>query len=151
MWKEFKDFITRGNVFSIAVAFIMGAAFGPIIRSLVNDIIMPPIGLLLGKVDFANLFISLTGTNYESLAAAQEAGAPTINYGVFINTVINFLIIAFVIFLLVRQVNKTKAKEEKVAEPTTKECPHCFTTIPIKASRCPNCTSELKVPKAGEG
>ena len=147
MWKEFKAFILRGNIFNMAVAFIMGLAFAPIVSSLVNDIIMPPIGMLLGKVDFANLFISLTGTKYASLAEAKAAGAPTINYGVFFNTIINFVIIAFVVFLLVKMVSNAMKKEEKVAVPTTKECPHCFTMIPIKASRCPNCTSELTTKK----
>jgi len=144
MLKDFRDFIMRGNVLELAVAVIIGTAFTAIVNSLVNDILMPPIGLLLGGVDFTNLFISLTGTSYETLAAAQEAGAPTINYGLFINAIIEFLIIAFVIFLIVRQVERMKPKEEeKTAEPTEKECPYCHTTIPIQAVRCPNCTSEL--------
>jgi large conductance mechanosensitive channel len=132
----------RGNVLDLAVAVIIGVAFGAIVVSFVNDILMPPIGLLLGGVDFSNLFISLDGQSYPSLAAAQEAGAPTINYGVFINTVINFLIIAFAIFLIVRLANRMQ-KEEAPGEPTTKECPHCISTIPIRATRCPNCTSQL--------
>ena len=145
MWKEFKEFIARGNVIDLAIGVIIGGAFGQIVSSLVNDIIMPPIGLLLGNADFSDLFIDLSGEGYESLAAAQEAGAATINYGLFINTVINFIIVAFVIFLIVRQINRMKRKEEAPpAEPTTKECPHCFTTIPIKATRCPNCTTQLE-------
>lgn len=143
MWKEFKAFIMRGNVLDLAVAVILGAAFGAVVTSFVKDIIMPPIGLLLGKVDFANLFVSLNGQSFPSLAAAQAAGAPTLNYGVFINTIINFLIIALVIFLVVRVANKLQ-KPKVAAAPSTKDCPFCFTTIPIKAKRCPNCTSELK-------
>ena len=142
MLNEFKKFVMRGNVLDLAVAVIIGVAFGAIVVSFVNDILMPPIGLLLGGVDFSNLFISLDGQSYPSLAAAQEAGAPTINYGVFINTVINFLIIAFAIFLIVRLANRMQ-KEEAPGEPTTKECPHCISTIPIRATRCPNCTSQL--------
>ncbi len=147
MWEEFKKFIARGNVVDLAVGVIIGGAFGSIVSSLVNDIIMPPIGLLLGNVDFTNLFIDLSGQGYESRSAAAEAGAATINYGVFINTIITFLIVAFVVFLLVRQINRLRAKqkkEEAPAEPTTKECPYCFTTIPIKATRCPNCTTQLE-------
>jgi len=139
---EFKKFVMRGNVLDLAVAVIIGVAFGAIVVSFVNDILMPPIGLLLGGVDFSNLFISLDGQSYPSLAAAQEAGAPTINYGVFINSVINFLIIAFAIFLIVRLASRMQ-KEEAPDEPTTKECPHCISAIPIKATRCPNCTSQL--------
>ena len=142
MLDEFKKFVMRGNVLDLAVAVIIGVAFGAIVVSFVNDILMPPIGLLLGGVDFSNLFISLDGQSYPSLAAAQEAGAPTINYGVFINTVINFLIIAFAIFLIVRLASRMQ-KEEAPGEPTTKECPHCISTIPIRATRCPNCTSQL--------
>lgn len=145
MWKEFKKFIARGNVIDLAIGVIIGGAFNKIVTSLVNDVIMPPIGLLLGKVDFTNLFIDLTGGGYETLAAAQEAGAPTINYGIFINTLINFIIVAIVIFLLVRQVNRLQRKPEKPpTEPTTKTCPHCFTDIPIKATRCPHCTTHLE-------
>ncbi len=145
MWKEFKEFIARGNVIDLAVAVIIGAAFNSIVQSFVNDIIMPPIGLLLGGVDFSSLYINLSRTSYESLAAAQEAGAPTINYGLFINTVVNFLIVAFVVFLMVRQINKLQKEPEAPEEaPTTKECPHCHTEIPIEATRCPNCTSHLE-------
>jgi large conductance mechanosensitive channel len=143
MWKEFKQFIARGNVIDLAVAVIIGAAFGKIITSFVNDILMPPIGLLLGNVDFANLFITLSGGSYATLAEAQAAGAATINYGVFINTIIDFLIVAFAIFLLVKQVNRLK-KPAPPAEPTTKACPYCLSEIPIKAIRCPHCTSELE-------
>ncbi len=144
MWKEFKEFIARGNVIDLAIGVIIGGAFSAIVSSLVNDIIMPPIGLLLGNVDFSNLFIDLSGQGYESRATAEEAGAATINYGIFINHVISFVIIAFVVFLLVQQINRLKRKEEEApSEPTTKECPHCFTTIPIKATRCPHCTTQL--------
>jgi large conductance mechanosensitive channel len=144
MWKEFRAFAMRGSVLDLAVGIIIGTAFGRIITSLVNDIIMPPIGLLLGKADFTNLFINLSGTPHATLAEAKAAGAATINYGVFINTVLDFLIVAFVIFLLVRQINRWQRQPEaKPAAPTTKECPYCFSTIPLKATRCPQCTSEL--------
>jgi large conductance mechanosensitive channel len=145
MLKEFKEFAMRGNVVDMAVGIIIGAAFGKIVSSLVNDVIMPPIGLLFGNVDFSELYINLSGQTYDSLAAAQEAGAPTINIGVFINTVLDFVIVALVIFLLIRQMNRLKRKEEPVeAAPTTKECPHCLSTIPLKATRCPQCTSQLR-------
>jgi large conductance mechanosensitive channel len=144
MLKEFKDFAMRGNVLDMAIGIIIGAAFGKIVTSLVNDIIMPPIGLLLGRVNFTDLFINLSGTSYASLADAQAAGAPTINYGLFLNTILDFVIVAFAIFLIVRQVNRlSKPKVEAPAEPTTKECPFCLTQIAIKATRCPNCTSQL--------
>ncbi len=143
IWKEFKTFITRGNVIDLAVAVIIGGAFNKIVSSLVNDIIMPPIGLLLGRVDFSNLFINLSDQQYESLAQAQEAGAATINYGLFINTIVQFIIVAFVVFLLVQQINRMK-KPKPAKPPATKTCPHCFTTIPIKATRCPNCTTYLE-------
>jgi large conductance mechanosensitive channel len=142
MIKEFKQFIMRGNVLDLAVGIIIGGAFGKIISSLVDDIIMPPVGLLLGKVDFANLFISLDGNAYASLAAAKAAGAATWNYGLFINTLINFLIVAFAIFLLIKQVNRFQ-KPAPVEEPNTKDCPYCQTAIPVKATRCPHCTSQL--------
>jgi large conductance mechanosensitive channel len=142
MLKEFKEFIAKGNVMDMAVGVIIGAAFGKIVGSLVEDVIMPPIGLLLGKVDFAGLFLNLSGKDYETLKAAKEAGAATLNYGLFINTVINFLIVAFVIFLVVKQVNRLK-RPEPAAAPTTKECPHCCSAIPLKATRCPACTSAL--------
>jgi large conductance mechanosensitive channel len=143
MFKEFKAFAMRGNVLDMAVGIIIGAAFGRIISSFVADIIMPPIGLLIGKVDFSGLFLNISGTSYPTLAAAKAAGAATINYGVFLNTVLDFLIVALVIFMLVRQVNRWN-KPAPAAAPTTKECPYCVSTIPLKATRCPNCTSELR-------
>ena len=133
----------KGNVLDMAIGIIIGVAFGAIVTSLVKDIIMPPIGLLLGGVNFTDLFITLDGNQYISLAAAQAAGAPTINYGVFINTIIDFIIVAFVIFLIVRQMNRMKRVSEPAAA-TTKECPYCYTQIPIPATRCPNCTSTLE-------
>ena len=150
MLKEFKEFVLRGNVMDMAVGIIIGAAFGTIVTSLVNDVIMPPIGLLLGGLDFANLLIVLKAGSpagpYASLADAQAAGAVTVNYGVFINALVSFLIVAFVIFLLIRSINRMKREEEAPpAEPTTKECPYCLSTIPIKATRCPHCTSELSM------
>ena len=149
MMKEFKDFAMRGNVVDMAVGIIIGAAFGTIIKSLVSDVIMPPIGLALGNVDFANLFgVLKQGTPvgpYASLADAQAAGAVTVNYGVFINTIISFIIVAFCVFLLIRSMNSMKREAEAPpVEPTTRECPYCFSTIPIKATRCGFCTSELK-------
>lgn len=145
MLKEFKEFAMRGNVLDMAVGIIIGGAFGKIISSFVSDVLMPPIGLLLGKLDFSNLFVDLSGQGHASLAAAKAAGAATINYGVFLNTVIDFVIVAFAIFLLIRQVNRLKRKEEAApAVPTTKDCPYCATAIPIKAVRCPSCTSDLK-------
>lgn len=144
MWEEFKKFAMRGSVIDLAIGIILGTAFGAIVNSFVNDIIMPPIGLLLGRVDFSNLFINLSSTPYASLAEAQQAGAPTINYGIFINTIINFLIVALVLFLIIRQVNRWTAKPAEPAAPTTKECPYCYSEIPIKATRCPNCTSQLQ-------
>jgi large conductance mechanosensitive channel len=142
MLKEFKAFAMRGNVLDMAVGIIIGAAFGRIITSLVGDIVMPPIGRLVGKVDFSGLFLNISGTDYPTLAQAKAAGAATINYGVFLNTVLDFLIVAFVIFLLVRQVNRW-SKPAPVAALTTKECPYCISAIPLKATRCPNCTSQL--------
>ncbi|HXX45484.1 MAG TPA: large-conductance mechanosensitive channel protein MscL [Candidatus Acidoferrales bacterium] len=142
MFKEFKEFAMRGNVVDMAVGIIIGAAFGRIITSLVNDIIIPPIGLLLGKVDFSGLFLNISGKSYDTLAAAKAAGAATINYGAFLNTVIDFIIVAFAIFLMVRQINRWN-KPAPTAAPTTKECPYCVSTIPIKATRCPNCTSQV--------
>ncbi len=133
----------RGNVIDLAVGVIIGAAFGKIITSFVNDILMPPIGRLLGKVDFTNLFVSLTGVKYASLAEAQEAAAPTLNYGLFIKNVIDFIIVAIVIFLLIRAINRLSRKDEKPAEVTTRDCPFCQTSISVKATRCPNCTSEV--------
>lgn len=142
MIKEFKDFIMRGNVLDLAIGVIIGGAFGKIISSLVSDVLMPPIGMLLGKVDFSNLFLDLSGGHYASLADAQAAGAATLNYGLFINNIINFLIIALVIFMIVKQVNRLQ-KPQPAAVPITKECPFCKSTIPIKATRCPYCTSQL--------
>ena len=144
MLKEFKEFAMRGNVIDMAVGIIIGAAFGTIVKSLVDDVIMPPIGLLLGNVDFSNLYINLSGQDYASLAEAQKAGAATLNYGLFLNTIINFIIVAFAVFLLIRQVNRFAKKKEAPAAPTAKECPHCLSSIPIKATRCPHCTSQLQ-------
>ena len=143
MLKEFKEFAFKGSLIDLAFAVIMGGAFGKIITSFVNDIIMPLLGQLLGKVNFADLFISLSGVKYASLADAQAAGAATVNYGLFINTIIDFIIVAFIIFLIIRQINRMKKAPAPVA-PTTKDCQFCFTQIPIPATRCPNCTSELK-------
>jgi large conductance mechanosensitive channel len=145
MLREFREFAMRGNVVDLAVGIIIGAAFGKIITSLVNDILMPPIGLLLGRVDFSNLFINLSGQPYASLAEAKAAGAPTINYGVFLNNVIDFLIVAFAIFLLIRFINRLSRQWERApAAPNTKECPFCFSAIPVRATRCPQCTSALQ-------
>jgi large conductance mechanosensitive channel len=145
MLKEFKAFAMRGNVLDMAVGIILGVAFGKIITSFVNDVVMPPIGLLLGKVDFSNLFIDLSGKSYATLAEAKAAGAATIRYGLFLNTMVDFIIVAFVIFLLVRKVNRmTRKPEAAPPAPTTKECPYCLSSIAIKATRCPHCTSEVK-------
>lgn len=133
----------KGNVINLAIAVLIGGAFGQIVTSFTNDILMPPFGLLLGNVDFSELYINLSGQAYPSLAAAKEAGAATINYGLFLNTIINFLIIAIVIFFVMRAFEKVIKKPETPAEVTTKECPHCLSTIPLKATRCPNCTSQL--------
>ena len=143
MLKEFKDFVMRGNVLDLAVAVIIGGAFGKIIGSFVTDVLMPPLGFLLGGVDFSNLYINLSGTSYASLAEAQAAGAPTVNYGLFLNNVINFLIVAAVIFLVIKLANSLQ-KPKAAPAPTTRDCPYCFTAIPIKATRCPNCTSDVK-------
>ena len=142
MLKEFKEFAMKGNVLDMAIGVIMGGAFGKIVSSLVSDVLMPPIGLLLGKVDFSSLFIDLSGTSQPSLAAAKTAGAPTINYGVFLQATLDFIIIAFAIFLLVKQVNRLK-KPAPVAAPTTKDCPQCLSAIPIKATKCAHCTSNV--------
>jgi large conductance mechanosensitive channel len=141
--KEFKEFALRGNVMDMAVGIIIGAAFGKIVSSLVEDVMMPPIGRLLGHVDFSGLFINLGDKSYESLAAAKSAGAATLNYGLFINTVINFVIVAFAVFLVVHQVNRWTKKPAAPAAPTTKECPQCAMTIPIAAKRCGHCTAQL--------
>lgn len=146
MLKDFKEFAMRGNVVDMAVGIIIGGAFGTIVKSLVSDVIMPPIGLILGGVDFSDLFVTLQEGSvpgpYSTLALAQEAGAVTISYGLFANSVISFLIVAFAVFLLIRGINKLN-QEEEPEEVTTKECPHCFSKIPLKATRCPNCTSEV--------
>lgn len=140
--KEFKEFASRGSLLDLAVGLVLGTAFTKIVNSLVNDIIMPPIGMLLGGVDFANLFINLSGVEYATLAAAQEAGAAVISYGVFINAIIDFVIVAFAMFLIVRQVNRLKRAEEETA-PTVKSCPYCKSDIALEATRCPHCTSEV--------
>jgi large conductance mechanosensitive channel len=147
MLKEFKEFALKGNVMDMAIGIVIGAAFGPIIKSLVDDIIMPPIGLLLGKVDFANMYVLLkqgaaVAAPYASLADAKAAGAVTMNLGLFINYVISFIIVAFVVFLIVKGMNRMR-RQSAPAAPTTKDCPHCFTAIPIKATRCPHCTSQV--------
>jgi large conductance mechanosensitive channel len=142
MLKEFKDFAMKGNVLDMAIGVIIGGAFGKIVSSLVSDVLMPPLGLLMGKVDFSSLFVNLSGTPQPSLTAAKAAGAPTINYGVFLQATFDFIIIAFVIFLLVKQVNRLK-KPEPTAAPTTKDCPHCLSAIPIKATKCAHCTSNV--------
>jgi len=147
MLKEFKEFAVKGNVIDMAVGIIIGTAFGKIITSFVNDVVMPPIGLLLGKMDFTNLFLPLSDAAYASLADAKKAGAPTLNYGLFLNTVLDFLIVSFVIFLVIRQLNAVKKRLEKPAppaEPVQKDCPFCISKIPVKAVRCPHCTSEIK-------
>ena len=143
MLKEFKVFIMRGNVVDLAVGIIIGGAFGKIVSSFVNDILMPPLGLLLGKINFSDLFINLSDKKYPSVAAAKAAGAPTINYGLFINSMIDFLIVSFAIYVMIMQINRFKEKPAE-ASPTTKECPFCFSAIPLKAVRCPHCTSTLE-------
>ncbi|MBV8654385.1 MAG: large-conductance mechanosensitive channel protein MscL [Alphaproteobacteria bacterium] len=144
MLKEFRDFAMRGNVVDLAVGVIIGAAFGRIVTSFVNDILMPPLGLVLGRVDFSSIFINLSGTHYDSLAAAKAAGAATLNVGSFINAVIDFLIVAFAIFLLIKQINRFMPKPPAPAPaPATKDCPYCLTAVPLKATRCPSCTSQL--------
>ena len=141
MLKEFKEFAMKGPVVDLAVGVIIGGAFGKIVASLVDDVVMPPIGRLLGNVDFANLFVNLSDKDYASVAAAKAAGAATMNYGIFLNTILNFLIIAFVLFLLIRRVNALK---KPAPASTTKDCPHCLSAIPIKATRCAYCTTELR-------
>ena len=144
MIKEFKEFVVKGNVLDMAVGIIIGASFGKVVTSFVTDVLMPPIGLLLGKVDFSNLFINLSGKSFESLADAKKAGAATLNYGLFFNTMIDFLIVGFAIFLIVRQVNRMKREAPAPAPaPATRECPFCMTGIPLKATRCPHCTSTV--------
>jgi large conductance mechanosensitive channel len=142
MFKEFKEFAMKGNVLDMAIGVIIGGAFGKIVTSLVSDVLMPPLGLVLGKVDFSSLFLNLSGTPQPSLAAAKAAGAPTVNYGVFLQTVLDFIIIAFVIFMIVKQVNRLKTPAAPGA-PTTKDCPLCLSTIPIRATKCAHCTSSV--------
>ncbi len=144
MLKGFKEFAMRGNVLDMAVGIIIGAAFGKIVSSLVDDILMPPLGKLLGRVNFTDYFISLNGTHYETLADAKKAAAPTINYGQFANTVINFLTVGFAVYLLVQQVNRWTKKPAPAATPITKECPQCAMTVPIKARKCPYCTAQIE-------
>jgi len=144
MLKDFKEFDVRGNIVDMAVGIVLGASFGGIVTSLVNDVLMPPIGLLLGKVDFSNLFISLTGRHFDTVAAAKTAGAATLNYGMFLNTIINFSIVAFAMFMIVRQVNKLRPAAPAPAAPAIKSCAFCCSDIPIAATRCPHCTSQLK-------
>jgi len=143
MLKEFKEFAMRGSVMDMAIGIVLGAAFGKIVSSFVNDVLMPPIGKMMGGVDFSQLFINLGDGTYETLAAAKEAGAATINYGTFIQSVLDFVIVAFAIFMVIRAMNSSKKKEEEVAEATTKECPRCLSQIAIKATRCPSCTSDV--------
>jgi large conductance mechanosensitive channel len=144
MLKEFKEFAMRGNVIDLAIGVIIGAAFGKIVSSLVEDIIMPPVGLLLHGVNFTDLFISLDGRHFSSLALAKAVGAPTLNYGLFLNNVINFLIVAFCVFILVQQINRwTRKPQPEAAEPSTKECPQCTMMIPVRAKKCPHCTTQI--------
>src|SRR5271168_3285367 len=143
MLKAFKEFAMKGNVLDLAVGFIIGAAFGKIVASLVADIIMPPIGLIVGKVDFSGLFLNLSGKSYDTLAAAKAAGAPTLNYGIFLNNVVDFVIVAFAVFLIVKMVNSWN-KPAPAPAAATKECPYCASSISLKATRCPNCTSDLR-------
>lgn len=144
MLKEFKEFAVRGNVLDMAVGIVLGASFGGIVTSLVNDLLMPPVGLILGRVDFSNLFINLTSRHFDSVAAAKVAGAATLNYGIFLNAVVNFVIVAFAMFLLVRQVNRLRAPAPVPAGPALKMCAYCCSQIPSAATRCPQCTSQLK-------
>jgi large conductance mechanosensitive channel len=152
MWssllKEFREFAIRGNVIDLAVGVVIGAAFGKIVTSFVNDLLMPPLGLLLGRVDFSNLFLNLSSQHYATLAEAKQAGAPTLNYGAFINTVIDFAIVAFAVFLLVQQVNRLTRHRDAGPAPTTKPCPYCLTAIPLAATRCPACTSHIEPAKS---
>jgi large conductance mechanosensitive channel len=151
MYNEFKEFVMRGNVVDLAVGVVIGGAFGKIVTSFVEDVLMPPIGLLLGKVDFSNLFINLSGKDYSSVAAAKQAGAATLNYGIFFNNVLNFLIIAFAIFLLIKQLNRMyRAEPAPAAAPTTRDCPYCLSTVPLKATKCAHCASELSASSAKE-
>jgi large conductance mechanosensitive channel len=150
MFKEFKEFALKGNLVDLAVAFILGAAFGKIVTSLVDNVLMPPLGLILGKVDFSNLFVSLNGQHYDSLAAAKAAGAATINYGLFINSLVDFVLVALALFFLVRSINRLRREKEEAPAPATRDCPYCLTTVPLEATRCPACTSQLEAPAATE-
>ncbi len=141
MLKEFKEFALKGNVIDLAIGIIIGAAFGKVVQSLVTDVIMPPIGMLAGKMDFSSLFINLSGKSFETLAEAKKAGAATLNYGLFINNIVDFTIMAFVVFIMVKQINRLKKAEPAAPAPETKECQFCFSTVPLKATRCPQCTS----------
>ncbi len=141
MFKEFKEFALKGNVIDLAIGIIIGAAFNKVVQSLVNDIIMPPVGMLMGKMDFSALFINLSGKEFETLAEAKKAGAATLNYGLFINTMVDFLIMAFVVFIMVKQINRLKREAPAAPGPETKECPHCLSTVPLAAKRCAHCTS----------
>lgn len=143
MFKEFKEFALKGNVIDLAVGIIIGAAFNKVVQSLVTDIIMPPIGMIVGKVDFTSLFINLSGTHYTTLAEAKKAGAATLNYGLFINTVVDFTIMAFVVFIMVKQINRLRRQEPAAPVPETKDCPFCLSKLPLQASRCSQCTSSL--------
>jgi large conductance mechanosensitive channel len=144
MFKEFKEFAIKGNVLDMAIGIVIGAAFGKIVASLVDDVIMPPIGVLLNHVDFSNLFVALNGGSYATVSAAKAAGAATLNYGIFLNTVINFLIVATAVYILVKQVNRWKQAPAPAAAPSTRDCPYCLSQVPLKATRCPACTSELR-------
>ena len=144
MWQEFKKFVARGNVLDLAIGIVLGAAFGTVVSSFVKDVLMPPIGMLTGGIDFSELYLNLSGTEYESLAAAAQAGAPTINYGVFLNNVLSFLIVAFAVFLVVKAYNRMMVRQQEAPPPPTeKTCPECRMTVPVEATRCGHCTSEI--------
>jgi len=150
MWQDFRQFVARGNMFDLAVGIVVGAAFGTVVNSLVKDVLMPPIGLLTGGIDFGHLYLNLSGREFETFAAAQEAGAPTINYGAFLNNLVAFLVVAAVLFLLVRAYNELQREEEASPPPATeKECPHCRMVVPVAAARCGHCTSKLEAVGAG--
>jgi large conductance mechanosensitive channel len=144
MLKEFKEFALKGNVIDLAVGIIIGAAFGKVVQSLVTDVIMPPIGMLAGKMDFSSLFINLSGKSFETLAEAKKAGAATLNYGLFINNIVDFTIMAFVVFIMVKQINRLKKEQPAAPAPETKDCQFCLSKVPLKASRCPQCTSQFE-------
>jgi large conductance mechanosensitive channel len=144
MLKEFKEFALKGNVIDLAVGIIIGSAFNKVVQSLVTDIIMPPIGMLMGKMDLSAMFVNLSGKQFETLAEAKKAGAATLNYGLFINTMVDFAIMAFVVFIMVRQINRLKREEPAAPAPETKECPFCLSTVPLAATRCAHCTSQYE-------